>query len=404
MGKNSNKYSSGYIRRRRRMRWIISIVVLLVLFVGALFYRAMLSLPYESMDLCNLAIIDFGGYNTAGTAEVLVDDMAVDALLANLKSDYEEAKVHTTEPNDEDYLKFRQSLQFSLDKTEGLSNGSVVTINCEYDRQLAKILKLEVTNISRQITVGGLPTVTKLTADQLFEDLELTFTGVSPNLTIHMKNNSNNPLISKMGFEIIDAKENYAAGDTVVVKANYSEEMMAQTQYIVDADPSECVHEYVATSDAEYVRYSSDLPSYIIDEAVAAGRGAFTDANAYGVRIFCEAHLVPVYINKKATFNYGTPNFVSAYFKTVFPEKAGNISYDYNDLDIIYSVVITQADGVACTAYAAVRFSNIIKHDDGTYEYDFSNPTILSESYYSSRVVKNVTDSYVMSHDVERVR
>ena len=110
-----------------------------------------------------------------------------------------------------------------------------------------------------------------------------------------------------------------------------------------------------------------------------------------------------MYVNKKATFSYGSPNYVSSYFKAVFPEKAGELGLAYNDLDIIYDVKLSQADGVACTAYGAVRFSDIIKHSDGSYSYDFSSPQLLSVSYYSARVKKNVVDSYANSYTIERV-
>ena len=179
--------------------------------------------------------------------------------------------------------------------------------------------------------------------------------------------------------------------------------MCTETGYAVAVSEEECVREYTATSDSSYIKSASDLPADIIREAIQAGKKAFTDANEYGVRIFCEANLVPVYINKKATFTYGTPNYVSSYFKSVFPEKAGELGLSYNDLDIIYDVVISQADGKSCTAYGAVRFSDIIKNSDGSYSYDFSSPQLLSVSYLSSRVKANVVDSYKKSHEIERV-
>jgi hypothetical protein len=206
-----------------------------------------------------------------------------------------------------------------------------------------------------------------------------------------------------MIFEIVDAKEYYSEGDIVRIHAKCTDDMCRETGYIVDAADEDCIRDYVVTADSEYISRSSDLPSNIIKEAIEAGKRAFVDANEYGVRIFCEANLVPVYVNKKATFAYGSPNYVSSYFKAVFPEKAGELGLAYNDLDLIYDVKLSQADGVACTAYGAVRFSDIIKHSDGSYSYDFSSPTIMSESFYSARVKKNVVDSYSTTHDIVKL-
>lgn len=403
MAYKNRKKSRAYIRRRRRMRMMILVLFVVFIAVGFIVVNAMLSLPYESIDLSELATVEIGGYNTAGTAQVVVNDDAVDELLAAVKKDYNEAHFHSTDPNDEDYLKFRQSLAFNVDKTVGLSNGSVINLYCSYDKELADTLKIDITSTTKEITVGGLPTVTRLSVEQVFEGLSVSFTGVSPSLELTMTNESANPFVQGVGFEIVEPKEYYSEGETVAIRANYTDDLSVSTQYVVDCPQGECIKEYIASADSKYLASASELPQSIIDEAISAGKNAFKDANEYGVRIFCEANLVPIYIDKKATFVYGAPQFVSAYFKTVFPEKAGDINYDYNDLDIIYSVVISQADGVKCTAYAAVRFSNIIKNSDGTYEYDFSSPKILSESYFSARVKKNVTDSYANSHNVERV-
>lgn len=401
--KSRVKQNRNNLIRKRRIRTAVLFLVMIFVVFLALVGRALVALPYESVDLCNLAIVDFGGYNNAGLAEVLPDDEAIDALLAKVKNDYHEAMFHNTNPNDEDYLKFRQSLEFYIDKTSGLSNGSVIKMTCSYDKELAKVLKIDISSVEREITVGGLPTVSRLSLDQVFEDLQVSFEGVSPKLTAYMSNTSTHPFKSRVGFEILDPQETYKVGDVVRVKANYSEQLSLETKYVVDVPSEECIKEYEVVSDSEYIKSSADLPAEILEEAVIAGKKAFVDANEYGVRIYCEANLVPVYINKKATFVYGTPKYVSSYLKTILPGAIDRPGYDYNDLDIIYSVVISQADGVTCTAYAAVRFANIIKNADGTYEYDFSNPKILSESYFSERVKTNVTESYATTHNIERV-
>ena len=110
-----------------------------------------------------------------------------------------------------------------------------------------------------------------------------------------------------------------------------------------------------------------------------------------------------VYINKKATFRYLEPSLISAYFKAVKPEYAGKDGNDYNDLDLVYFVKITQADGVTCDAEAVVRFSNIIQNKDGTFTYDFSNPKIMSASYSDSSIKKNVISRYETTHVIEKL-
>ena len=473
-------------------------LLLLVLCI-CLIVRAIVNMPYESVNLTDYVMLTYEGYDSAGNAIVSFDDGKIDELMTKLKDEYDSAWFHPHEAEDGDYALFRQSLSVSVagaqlpqsliasgteesaedgisvqndsaedgisvqndsaedgsgvqnDSAEasgatqnedrqsadipavqsqealsevsagaidagkftssvynaaasmGLKNGDTITVICKYDEELAEKLNLEVETVMGDFTVTGLPVVTTISVEDVFSDLSVSFEGISPNLVVSLQNESTNPLVSKMSFEIEEPKEYYCAGDKVKIRALYNDDLCLETGFVVDAQAGECEMEYTAESDCEYITCADDLPTSILNEAIEAGKGAFKDANEYGVRIYCEANLVPVYINKKATFEYGTPNYVSSYFKTVFPEKAGELGLSYNDLDIIYDVRITQADGVSCTAYAAVRFSNIVKNSDGTYTYDFSDPKILSESYFSARVKKNVTESYANTHDVERV-
>lgn len=426
----SKKKSRAYRRRKRRLGIILVVFALLLILCICLIVRAILSMPYEEVDLSQLVNITYTGYDSSGNAEVSFDEAKLDELMSKLKTDYDESFLHSGKVEDSDYVMFRQSLTCGVlgapvaganndvsqdisvtqinetnvsNSSMGLRNGSVITVNCNYDEELAKKLKLEVTSDSGQFTVGGLPTVSVIGVDEVFEGLNVSFSGISPNLTMSMENTSANPLVSRMNFEIVEPKEFYRDGDVVKVRAVFTEELCLETKYVVDAPVEECVREYTVASDSSYLTSADQLPNSILKEAIDAGKKAFKDANEYGVRIYCEANLVPVYINKKATFEYGAPNYVSSYFKTVFPEKAGELGMSYNDLDIIYDVKITQADGVSCVAYAAVRFTNIIQNSDGSYSYDFSNPKILSESYFSANVKKNVTESYKSTHNVERV-
>lgn len=362
-----------------------------------------MSAPSRSVDVSDYVKVEFSGYNNEGIATMSINDDALNEMLASLKEEYEDEVFHPVVINDEDYIKFRQGLSFTASQDTGLSNGDKIKVTVDYDEQLAKRFKLDVTGNTCECTVSGLENVERLTLDDVFADLDVSFSGISPGITVELRNMSIHPFIKDMVFEVVDPKEAYSDGDIVTVRASYTDEMCEATGCVVEKPSEECTREYLASSDQKYVTDASALPSSIISEAIEVGKMAFKDANEYGVRVFCEGGLVPVYINKKATFVYGTPRYVSAYFKTVFPEKAGKVGLSFNDLDIIYNVEISQADGTSCTATAAVRFSDIIQNSDGSISCDFSDPTILTESFYSSRVKSNVVDSYYPSYDVTKV-
>ena len=385
----------------KRVSLLIAVAaVLIACGVAASYY---LSKPYVSVDLAQLYSIKTEGYDTNATATAILIDDAVDEILLDCKNAYDKAFIHLNKPSDEDYILFRNSLQGELSNCVGLANGSTVYLTCLYDKELAKTLNIEVTNVSKSFPINGLTRMTMLSLDDMFAELAVVFDGISPNLTVSVTNLSTNPFISGVNYEIINPKETYSDGDMIQIRAIYSEEVCLAKKYLVDISSEECIRTYAATSTSSYLLDAASLPDSVVSEAIDAGRTAFDNANEYGVRIYCEANLVPVYINKQATFQWTNITPVSAYLKTVFPEHEGELGLNYNDLDIIYKVGITQADGVSCTAYAAVRFSNIVVRNDGSLSYDFSNAKIMSASYYSKRVKKNVTDSYVNTHEITQV-
>ncbi|MBO4905369.1 MAG: hypothetical protein J5367_09135 [Lachnospiraceae bacterium] len=400
--REKRKHRVGVVRRRRR-RIIILIFALLFILCTLIVMIAAASLPVETVDLAKLCRVEFSGFNNDGFATAFTDDVEVDRLLAAIKKEHEGSWFNTSNVADADYAKFRQSLSFSITRSTGLSNGETINVVGKCDTKLAKKLKLDIKNSTGNFTVEGLPDAKMITVDEVFAHLEVAFEGISPGAQVTLENTSPHPFIKKMTFVVEDPKKTYANGDIVRVRAQYTEDMCLEAGYTVEVPSEQCIREYTVSTDSEYIRNAADLPDKIVKEAVEAGKRAFNDANEYGVRIFCEANLVPVYIDSKATFTYGKINYVSSYFKSVFPEKAGELGLAYNDLDIIYDVRISQADGVSTTAYAAVRFSDIIKNADGSYTYDLSSPQILSESYFSERVKKNVVDSYLNSYEVERL-
>lgn len=380
------------------------IIFLLILVMCAfIVLRAQIALPYATVDLSQYARIEISGVDHDGIATICVDDEKVDELLSSVKSAYNEETFHVNVIDDNDFASFRQSLSFMTPNGMGLSNGQSMTVIASYDEKLAKKLKIDVTSKSGEIMIEGLQELKQISVDEVFKDLDVTASGISPQITLSIENKSSHPFISKMKFSVDDPKEYYSEGDVVSIHAYYNEDLCRSTGYTVDVPSDECACDYTVSVGERYISSASEIPPGIVAKAVDAGLNAFRDANEYGVRVFCEAGLVPVYINKKATFVYDSCTYDCAYFKTVFPEKAGALGLSYNDLDILYDVVISQADGTRCTAKAAVRFSDLTLDDDGNCSYDFSDPKIFSMSYFGARVKKNVVEEYVTTHDVEKV-
>ena len=325
--------------------------------------------------------------------------------MQKLIKDHEKALFNFTKCEQEDFNAFYNSLSVTVNAPEGLSNGSKYTYTVGYNKELAKKIKLNVKNSTKEVMVSGLVTATVISYDTLFEGISFTFDGVSPTITAEMSNNTVNPYLSDVEFIIEGEKEHYADGDVIRVKALFDEALCLEKHFVIDRDISECYKDFIVEGESHYVNSASELSSDIIDRAVSAANSAFTSktANEYGVRVYFEAGIAPVYVNKKSTFEWVNYGPLSAYLKVANPDIAGKNSNNYNDLDIIYSGTLTQADGKSVNVEAVVRFKDIIINNDGTYTYDFSNPTISSCSHYDSRIKKNVITNYEKNWSVEKI-
>ncbi|MBR5406225.1 MAG: hypothetical protein IK111_01150 [Lachnospiraceae bacterium] len=383
--------------------WFLLLVPLIVAIGGAAVYVAVNATESDALELSDYFELSYDGYNGSGSVSVERND---DMLLNDVKvimASRHEAVFKDKKVTDDDFLRFAAGIEALPDKEGGLKNGDEIILSYLYDEELSRRLKININASEAVYTVKGLSNAAPLSVDDLFKDLEVTFEGTSPDITMTINNNSDNPLISTLVFAPETEQERYALGDVVRVRCYFDEKTGRNDRYYVDAASGECVREYTVSGCGRYVTDVSEIPANAISQAVSEGRKAFVDANEYGVRIFCEAHLVPVYINQQATFRYLSPSIEEIYFKSVNPGEAGKTGNDYNELDLIYNVQITQADGVTCPCHAVVRFSNFKLTTDGILAYDMCEPTIMSASYNHSSIIKNVITKYEDSYSIEKL-
>ena len=404
MARRKKKLKSWQRRRRRRTRLLLSAVAFCALIVVLILVIKSLG-AYETVDLSDYATYKYSGYNTKGSVEVEINEELASLLMQRLRKDYDDAFINYKKCESEDYNAFYNSLSVSVDAPEYLANGSKFRYTVNYNTELAKLLKLKVKNNKKEVTVSGLVTAAVISYDQLFEGISFTYEGVSPTLTAVMTDNTVNPYLSDVEFLIEGEQEYYSEGDVIRVRAVFDEAQCLEKHFAIDADPSECYKDFIVEASSHYARNSSELSQDLINRAVSAANSAFTTktANEYGVRVYFEAGIAPVYVNKKSTFEWVSYGPVSAYFKVANSDIAGKNSNNYNDLDIIYTGTLTQADGKAVNVEAVVRFKDIIVNNDGSYTYNFNNPTISSCSHYDARIKKNVISNYEKNWSVEKL-
>ena len=292
-----------------------------------------------------------------------------------------------------------QTVEIDFSRKDNLSNGEEVEILYTYDEALAEELKVKISDATTTFTVENLPQAEVISYEQLFEDVEIVLEGTSPVLTAELVSNSTHPYIQTMDFSIRNPKEFYKKGDVIVVDVVFDEQEAIDYRYEVEAGPNGYFKEYPIENIDSYVMDYTMITQEMLDEYVQAGTACFTDANEYGLRIFSEAGCMPIWVNKKTTFEWKNPYVISAYFNVAKEDVMAGAGAYINDIKIVYGVTLTQADGVSCDAEIVVRFNGIMEKADGSIDLALDSGEMISASHKDKFIKdivrnKNTQDNY----------
>ena len=295
---------------------------------------------------------------------------------------------------DEKYGAFYETVSVDFSKSSGLTNGDEVTISFNYDKNAAKTYNLKVKASDMHYTVSGLVAATPVSENDLFEGLDINFEGIAPLATASL-DASNTKFKDVVTYQIIDEKEYYDAGETIRVRAVFDAADLEKLDYKATVDSEECIKEYIVEDVDRYITDTDQITDEMMASLKKEALTLFTDANEYGMRIFCDAGLMPVYVNKKTTFKWSSPNYISSYLNVLREESYGKTGTHVNDIKLCYESVISQADGKACKAEVIVRFQDIIIRKDGTIDLKLESGEIISADRRDSHIkaiVRNEID------------
>lgn len=296
------------------------------------------------------------------------------------------------------YEAFFDTVRISLSKSTGLSNGDEIIVSYTYDAGIAKAYNLKVIAEEKHIVVKELVDPTVISNEDFFEGVSLIYEGIAPLVTVTL--DVNNKFNGYVTYEVVDAKEYYNVGDLIKVRAFYDAAKLADMDYVAELSSENCVKEFTVADVDRYVLSTDDITDDMMASLKKEALSFYTEAtaNEYGMRIFCDAGLMPVYVDKKTTFSWSTPGFVSSYLSVLKEENYGKTGTDANQIKLCYESVISQADGQACKAEVVVQFSNIIIRRDGTVELNLESGAIISadrrDSHIKAIVQNQIDDDY----------
>lgn len=362
-------------RRRKNHKKLLfmagGILILLLICAGTLFWAS-----FERIDLNEEAVVAFSGFDTQGSVSV---DVAP-------KEGYEE---------------FYRTVNASVSQNGTFCNGDEAVVHFSYDEKLAKELRLRVRALDKVVAVEGLPTAKKVSLEELFGGLQMNYTGIAPQITVEMSNISTDPFFGKISFVIEEPKEFYDEGDLLKVRAVFDEEEAFNRNYDVEKGENGYEKTITVTGVDTYLQDGSELNEEQVMELSDAGKELLGDANDYGLRIFSEANLMPIWVNNKLTFKWTNPRLLSMYFHSL-KEEAESKGMHRNDIECVYMATLSQADGVSCQAEVVVRFTDLVKRADGSFDLSIGTGEIISASYRNSNIKQLLTnDDYYVTEKLD---
>ncbi|MDD2972250.1 MAG: hypothetical protein PHE02_09005 [Lachnospiraceae bacterium] len=338
---------------------------------------------FDDLDLKDYVAISYDGYDTHGTAYPRINALGKYSMFLGM---------------------LNCQIKTSSDIQNGtLQNGDKIIVDVEYDKDIANQMRLRIKNAELETEVTGLSEGKELTLDQLFENVKITCDGTAPELTVGVENENTDAFLKSIPFEIVDARTYYDKGDTVVVKADVTPEEVTKNGYAIEKGTDGYCKTYTIDNVDRYLRDVNEVTVDQIRELNQAGAKLFGDAKEYGLRIFSEANLMPIWINNKTTFQWSNPRLQSAYFNVLKEEYFGQTEVHNNDVKLVYLVTLSQADGVSCETQVVVRFTDLLQKADGTIDLAIDSGKIIAASYKKSNIKELVNDAYNENYEAAQI-
>ena len=389
--------------RRAKVMLIAAASVILLLIAGLIYFNAFFS--YATIDLKECVTVQSSGYHSSGSVTVTLNKDKIQKTLDNAYSRYQVVPIHFAQHTKEEYESLNNSITCVANQTEGLHNGDEITLSFGYDEELASKLKVDCIAKDQVVTIADLPEATVMTKEELFDTVEVKITGASPEIGVEIVKKSNDAFLNSVLFSVEPSKMWYEEGDELTIRASWDEAAAVKANIKIDAAQEECVQNYKVEGFDQYLTSADQLTEEMMKQANEAGKEIFATANAneYGQRVFTEAGIVVDWTGGKTSFVWSNPVLLSAYFKSIKPEALGTQGLDYNDLDLIYYVTLSQGDGKSCKAEVAVRVDNMMKKADGTYDMNLENIELISASYNNRSIIQNIITKYEDNYNIEKL-
>lgn len=347
-----------------------------VAILAALLIIALLVTHKKKIDLNDFVTVEFSGYDTYGTAEVTFD---YDGFFEEVKEKAKGKKSSKKEANEllselmvdfsnwGSYVGLVKDVDWSLNKSEELSNKDKVMLNFEYDNKAAKKYGIRFTGDDTEYVVSGLEDIREIDP---FEDVTLEFSGTSPDASASIVYNSPDEAVENLNFNL-SKSDGLKKGDTVKVTVDFDEEYVLETYGCRFTSDSK---EFTCDEVDEYLTTLADLD----EETMKLMKGQTEDViNAY-------------FGNNKSEIGKGKMKYEGSYFL----KRKNNDSWESNNIIyVVYSAKVKSKNKSfrSREVYFPVEFQNVIQYADGTIYVNLDTDTIKGSTKLNFKWWGNVS-------------
>lgn len=293
--------------------------------------------------------------------------------------------------------------EYKIDKIDNLSNGDTVTIFADYAPEQFGENGYVVTNDTAQLEVRGLKVLKHLTADDLFDDIELVYEGASPKLEFKIQNTMPDNYSDLFSVSTPYKRKGntmsstfYAIGEDIEVTLTLDDlwgNALKERGYRLDGKEFTKIYT-VPDNLPKYVSDVSEIPEkdrkILLDKAREIIERAVKTKRGY------------IQTSEHRTFTFYEIDYdgdiSDIYLRLYRPTFVDNIIIKdpvINTLLFIGRATLEDRDHGTNDIYITAEISEIIVHPDGTLDYD------LEEMFcdnYKINILKDVEERYLTQY------
>lgn len=344
-----------------------------------------------SIDMSKYIEVEYKGSNKHATAEATIKmDELEDDLGYEIGS------------------KLTNRINLEIVNNENLTNDDELEIKVVINKSYLEGIGLALASDTVKIKVEGLKDATELDA---FKDIKVEFSGMSPNLSVSITNNSEDEFLKTVEYKA-SKTSGIANGETITVTAIRWDEELADEKSVT---LKETKKEYTVNGQSAYIfskseitdAVKSELKTIFVSKATSKAKEEYIgyDPNNFKRQLYDNTDYkysgVNTYNEIDRDLSVGTPEVVSMYLLTKKPEMS------FNTINTVVAIVKVPCKsartGATYNWYVTIQAKNASLKEDGTVSDNTNYVINVEDGNDEEKAYQSYINSNKNGYNVEKI-